>query len=137
MNKLLLASVVLEEIGYSVYSPLGSPTIIATSNNEHLTCTVRTAMKDGTRQRILSCKNLDNYTTHIIAVEASDGNVWLIPVSDIEGITNIRLGKRWELYKYTVKVYKQDNQLDTTNLSFDSLQAAARDAANKMKELVK
>lgn len=134
MSKVSLVTTVLESEGHLVAVQLGHATIISITNDNVLdTYEIRTAAKDGNRQPMLRCTNIT--TTFIAAVSEDKMEVWLIPSVDISSLKAIRLGSRFEQYKYTVKVYKQS--LHSVDLSLDKYRYAARDAARKMKEIKK
>lgn len=131
MSSVSLVTTVLESEGYDVAIWLGHLRLVVAKDCMTETYDIRQAMKDSNRPRVLRCTNIAS--DFIAAVNGDDMEVWLIPSVDVAGLKTIRLGKRFNQYKYVVRVYKQDE--DGTELSLNSLKFAAKDAAKKMKEM--
>ena len=97
-----------------IYLPINTNNRILTydSRNQEVNLyLVRKAVTDNNSSPILRLTNLTTDVKGVIAVYPPTSSVWYLPVSDIGGMSSIRLGRRWESHRIHLHITTTDEDI--------------------------
>ena len=135
MNPLTLAICALSLSDYDVSLEFGDVRSVYVSKKDHndfKLCVIRNSTHDKAKQRILRVADISDDTSFLIGTNLDTNEVWIIPREDIDGMSTIRLGKRWESYR--VRVCLEHNLTTPVEVDDEALKSDVKDAIRSVKE---
>lgn len=97
---------ILDYLGYEIYTYFGESNQVACFKDSTLYfAQIFNAVKDQDKNKLVRLKDrvLPN-TNFICIVDVKKLEVWVIPNDSVGNVSSIRLGRRWDCYKYVIHI---------------------------------